>query len=430
MQPVKIKIHRLGRIGESEIITLNQFMLFSGESGLGKSYLSIVCNYIFYVLSDLKSNSRLTKFLQEYTNEESNTLIYKKSDIEKWLAKDAISWVGYMTHNSNVVGDIEISLPEALPDEISIHREYGVTLSGPERNGQTKYAKYTINNQEIFLFAEGYISAVNREDPLTTTLREFLAHTIMNARLTMETYVFPPSRGAMFTERVEPLTGMYECFYKNIPELLRARQYENEQKVSHVEVLRTLLDGEIRYENNQYMYITNAGTSLPLSAAASSIRELTPFAFLLKNVPLNQVALMIDEPEAHLHPLKQRMMADLLSGMCNEGAYLQVTTHSDYMLRRINELVMKEYIHRLANGEDEYKHLCKELEISDELRLNPDKVSAYLLRRDGENSIVEKQSMENGIPYLSFIDAIKESLKMQDRLSSTLLKLREVHAGD
>lgn len=62
MRDVKIKIHQLGMIGESEEITLNRLMIFSGESGLGKSYLSIICHYIFSVLLD---SHRISSFFDK-----------------------------------------------------------------------------------------------------------------------------------------------------------------------------------------------------------------------------------------------------------------------------------------------------------------------------------------------------------------------------
>ena len=425
MKPVQIKIHKLGRIGESEVVTLNRFMLFSGESGLGKSYLSIVCNYIFQVLSETGENSKLANFIRDLVPsfEEMNLVVIKKAELEQWLAKAAIKWVGYMTHNDNIAGDIEIALPETVPSQIKIEISKKSVQSGASGN-KRKYIRYVINNQEEYLFDESYISAVNRENPLSIIIRDALSKAILETpQIHLRTFVFPPSRGAMFTERVEPLSGIYECFSKNIPDLFRARPYEVEPGSANMAMLNALLDGEIRYENSQLLYVTDNGTTLPLSAAASSIRELTPFTFLLKNVPLKRVALMIDEPEAHLHPMKQRMMADLLSGMCNAGAYLQVTTHSDYMIRRINELVMKEQIYSLTKGGEGYAELCRRLQTPQELKLNPDFVSAYLLRKTGETSIVEKQDMTHGVPFVSFLDAIKESLKMQDELSSTLSKL-------
>lgn len=427
MEQVKIKIHRLGRIGESDTITLNRFMLFSGESGLGKSYLSIVCNYIFYILSDTGKNSRLYNFIQSISDayKDSETIIVTKHQLESWLARDAVNWVGYMTRNDNIVGDIEIILPSTISEKIEIKKKRNAVITSSTGGKQNRYTAYTINKDEEYLFNEAFLGAINQEGPITIMLRDYITKGILGKENPhMETYVFPPSRGAMFTERVEPLTGLYACFDKNIPELLRARQYKIEQSAIIVNLLKTLLDGEVRYENNQYLYTADNGEILPLSAAAASVRELTPFAFMLKNVPLDRVALMIDEPEAHLHPSKQRMMADLLSSICNSGAYLQVTTHSDYLIRRINELVMKEQIYQITKDENKYSEICKELKTPEELRLDSNMVSAFLLSKNGDFSVVEKQDLSRGVPFSSFLDAIKESLITQDKLTDVLTTLR------
>lgn len=433
MEQVKIKIHRLGRIGESEAITLNRFMLFSGESGLGKSYLSILCNYIFYILSNSGKNSRLENFILDVSDgaKDSETIIITKLQLESWLSRDAVNWVGYMTRNDNIVGDIEIILPPTISNKIEIKKKRNAVITSPVGGKQNRFAAYTINKTEEYLFSEAFIGAINQENPMTIMLRDYLAKIILGKRNPhMETYVFPPSRGAMFTERVEPLTGLYECFDKNIPELLRARQYKVEQSEINGKLLKGLLDGEVRYENNQYLYTADNGEVLPLSAAAASVRELTPFAFLLKNVPLNRVALMIDEPEAHLHPSKQRMMADLLSSICNGGAYLQVTTHSDYLIRRINELVMKEQIFLITKGGAKYTEICKELNTPEQLKLDPNMVSAFLLTKNGDVSVVEKQDLSQGVPFSSFLNAIKESLTMQDKLSDVLSMLKGEESYD
>lgn len=92
---------------------------------------------------------------------------------------------------------------------------------------------------------------------------------------------------------------------------------------------------------------------------------------------LSKTALLIEEPEAHLHPLKQRMMADITSGMLHTGAFMQVTTHSDYYLRRINELIL---LNRLSNRED-FKAIAEKLGVLPELAIDTATVSAYLLER-------------------------------------------------
>ena len=47
---------------------------------------------------------------------------------------------------------------------------------------------------------------------------------------------------------------------------------------------------------------------------------------------------LIENSEAHLHPMKQRMMADVIGSFFYAGAYMQITTHSDYFMHRFSEL--------------------------------------------------------------------------------------------
>lgn len=50
--------------------------------------------------------------------------------------------------------------------------------------------------------------------------------------------------------------------------------------------------------------------------------------------------LIIDEPELNLHPDNQRKMAGLLARLVNCGVKVLVTTHSDYLIRELNNRVM------------------------------------------------------------------------------------------
>ena len=58
MKCIKVRIDQLGRIRDSEIL-VSPLMVFSGESGLGKSYLALLCHYFFELLIN---TSRLNHF--------------------------------------------------------------------------------------------------------------------------------------------------------------------------------------------------------------------------------------------------------------------------------------------------------------------------------------------------------------------------------
>jgi hypothetical protein len=81
---------------------------------------------------------------------------------------------------------------------------------------------------------------------------------------------------------------------------------------------------------------------------------------------------MVDEPELNLHPENQRRVARLFSRLVNIGIKVFITTHSDYIIKELNTLIMlnhnKPRLKEIAASEG-YK--------TDEL-LSADKVKVYI----------------------------------------------------
>ena len=61
---------------------------------------------------------------------------------------------------------------------------------------------------------------------------------------------------------------------------------------------------------------------------------------------------MVDEPELNLHPENQRRIAQLFARLVNLGIRVFVTTHSDYIVKELNTLIMlnqdKPYLKQIA----------------------------------------------------------------------------------
>ena len=427
MRDVKIKIHQLGMIGESEEITLNRLMIFSGESGLGKSYLSIICHYIFSVLLD---SHRISSFFDKKGMDFSAmrpaykgtgvAVTFTKKDFEEWMSKDAVQWLGYMVGNKDVKADIEITLPEQISEDIVI--SYKEDMEGLGNEVET-YIQLSLPGLTYRIKDSGLLW---EESPFAFLFRFYLIQEIFeDFKNLTETFVFPPSRGTMLTENVTPLTGMYAEFKKDLLSLVASKPKSIQPSEHLTALLKRVLDGSVRHQENRYIYSTG-DEEMPLSAAAASIRELASIEFLIENSDISKSAIMIDEPEAHLHPLKQRMMADIIGSLMLSGAYIQVTTHSDYFLRRINELTMLHelYLRCVENNVDAFTKTCERLGMDPELHIDRNIISAYLLVRDGGHSIAVRQDMSNGVPFAAFHDALKDTLKIKSELE------RELNDGD
>ena len=80
--------------------------------------------------------------------------------------------------------------------------------------------------------------------------------------------------------------------------------------------------------------------SLPLMRASSMVSELSPIVLYLRNVVFPGDVLIIEEPEAHLHPDLQIELVNVLAEIVKIGAQIILTTHSVWILDAVANLVL------------------------------------------------------------------------------------------
>lgn len=130
---------------------------------------------------------------------------------------------------------------------------------------------------------------------------------------------------------------------------------------------------------------------------------------LLQRYRAAELSVLIEEPEAHLHSRMQIKVADLIAHAVNDGASFQVTTHSDYFMGRINDLLKLHYIKSNVSAED-YNALCNQNGLDGELTLNPDKLGAYYFKRREDGSVeIITQEPSKGIPFDTFSDVVQQT---------------------
>lgn len=415
MEKIKLIIKQLGRIRNSEI-EITPWMIFSGESGMGKSYLATLVHYFFEVLLNttyidefFKSQNIIYNDLLPNFHSKGNAFTIDKSILENWLAKDAIRYISYMINDKNIKAEISVQLPKAISEKIEC--DFEEEMIGMENDVET-YVKYSLPGLTYRI--KNTPIGINEESQFAYFFRFYLIKTIFgNYQAIDNAFVLPPSRGAAMTAAVTPSSGMFLEFLKGKRLLESARINSSTTSPELVDLMNDVMEGKVSLsENNQYRYrmsLASDNDDMPLTAAASSIRELAIVQMMIDNVDISKTVLFFEEPEAHLHPEKQRMMADVISCMSKAGTYMQITTHSDYLLRRLNELIQ---LKRIENtSEEKFHKLQKDIEVPIDILPNIDSLSAVLLERqpDGSSKIV-KQEIENGIPYTSFYNALKKSI--------------------
>ncbi len=149
-----------------------------------------------------------------------------------------------------------------------------------------------------------------------------------------------------------------------------------------------LLQGKVFQKGDETFYIDNhGGKAVSLHIASSMIHELTPFVKAL-NATKRIDWLYCDEVENSLHPLMQGEMARWLIRMVNTGMHVIVSSHSDTMASRLNNLFMLTWLNRRKAG----YQMLSELGLKAADLLHPNmKADVYEFRNEGRGTtVVEK----------------------------------------
>ena len=78
---------------------------------------------------------------------------------------------------------------------------------------------------------------------------------------------------------------------------------------------------------------------LRLMNTSSMVSELTPVVLYLRHVVMPSEVLIIEEPEAHLHPAMQVEFVRHLAAAVRAGIRIVITTHSEWVLEELSNLV-------------------------------------------------------------------------------------------
>lgn len=396
-------------------------MVFSGESGLGKSYLALLCHYFFELMVNV---NRLNHFFRDNNIDFNNVskdfsdagtaLVIKKKDLEEWMATDAFHYLRYMLGYEGIDGSLEISLPDTFPNTMTYtyKKELIGLVDAEDINTILSLENLSYRIQEKTQFDES---------PFSILLRFVMIDHILGDYQNLDcTFVLPPSRGPVLTEQMMPTTGMYTEFLNDMAGLNRIKPRPDSASKIVLSLFNVILEGEVKKEESSYIY-TSYDVSMPVSAAAASIREIAPMQILASKRDVGKCAVLVEEPEAHLHPLKQRMMADIIGALCNDGAIMQITTHSDYFLRRLNELILFARAQKQNGRDAELEKLSKDIHIVSGIAIDESVVGAYLLERqkDGTSKAI-RQNLTDGVPFSAFSEAIKDNIDNQDKLEGFL----------
>ena len=151
--------------------------------------------------------------------------------------------------------------------------------------------------------------------------------------------------------------------------------------------------------------------NIPLHIASSSARGLSDLYFYLRHAAKKNQLVIIDEPESHLDTANQILLARLLARMIQSNLKVLITTHSDYIIKEINNLIM------LSRPFKEKKKVVKDLGYKKDDFIRPDSVQAYVAEGD---SLTKCKIDEFGIDMPVFDETIDKINRTSIELASRL----------
>lgn len=218
-------------------------------------------------------------------------------------------------------------------------------------------------------------------------------------------YALPIKTNVDFTRELETIVKKSSFLADKHPDIL--------------EDFADIIGGQYTVTRNDELYYEPNGKRLKLSMdeSSSAVRSLLDIGFYLKHEAQIGDLLMVDEPELNLHPENQRRVARLFARLVNLGIKVFITTHSDYIIKELNTLIMlnhdKPHLKRIAEEEG-----YREVEL-----IASNKIKVYIAEEVGNTKTNKCQTLtpadidpEMGIEARSFDTTIETMNRIQEAI--------------
>ena len=369
----------LGPIRKAVVDLQKPFTLFCGPNSTGKTYMS----YLLYAInedSDYDDSKGLDKIAKQILSEQQ--FVLRRELIDEYigdLAKGMKSKLGSIFG----IGD---SMVEKLFSQFELtlslsDNEFEKIVSQPCRLVSGN------NDAEVVLEKDADSDVVRYQANIKA--QNIIRDSLMNIRFMLSHYfrilcfgniggvrMLTVERNSIYTfktelslsrneliDRIQQKSGqseldifdMVNSSSRRYPLAVRsslriANDLENVQKFNGPyyqfaeQIEKGILHGEVKItRNGDVEFISEkAGRSkhLPIHMASSIVKTMSSLVIYLKHIARKGDLLIIDEPEMNFHPDVQIALVRIFSMLSKMGLRLIVSTHSDYMVREVNNLIM------------------------------------------------------------------------------------------
>ncbi len=444
---MKFKFENLGSIKNGEL-ELNDLTIICGKNNTGKTYVNYAI-YGFYkkILIGLRNTIRRNKYIERKENNYYIDLqqVYNNLDnINDYVLKEYNEML-YEVFNSekDIFKDTKISIKhENLKNKEYFYRECESLSSAYSRFTEAKVIVKRENNiltvsQLEDNASESLIRDIILEGTLVLVIRETLYKDsgsifmlpaersgvnlfFKELNVSRNDMIFNLNKNNTIEEVMNKVAkyALPVSDYINFLNSLDNKNSDGQEKFKNIakSLEKEVIEGSyIITEDNsiEFMSISKESKKIEFHIASSTAKTLFGLDYYLNhNASINEF-LVIDEPELNLHPDNQRKLARIIARIVNAGVKVLISTHSDYIIKELNNLII------LGRKFEGFEELIEKYDYKEEELLQENRISAYISR---DNSITEADIDDEGIIMSTFDDVINCYNKSSDDIFYTYLE--------